>query len=236
MILAVCWLLLLLPSLSLVAISIRSLSISIYTHTCSNLGFTGLIKCTYEYNSSSALYSRSRLKWSTLECNCFCVMCCEVLFLFLLFTCCIFICFAFIFVPISVSDSQFNDVYWLNRVNCILYMPFFLSDNWHKTDLHHIISTCIFLYHVNYNTEIENENCMYVFDGNASTKHGDWRCFYTRTHLFTNIFKPHHIARFSMIWSVRPSQYTPYYIFLPVRLLVVHHHHNNRNHDSRSCK
>lgn len=119
---------------------------------------------------------------------------------------CFYFCSNFNFKTLNSQLAQFTSLAQWSKLHFICQ---FLLDNWHK-HLHHTHNAhkYLFLYHVNYKTEIENENHVFVC-GDASTKHGEVLCIY----LFTDILCRIALRDFHVPWYDRsvPLKHTHKY-------------------------
>lgn len=148
---------------------------------------------------------------STSECNCFmrCVCCTS---LFSLFTCSTNRCFAFIFVPISVSDSQFTPSTLLAQWSKIaFYICQFLLDNWRKAPCTHTYLYFYIMQITKPKLKMKTAQvymCLYVLDVRYINE--AWRCFCFFSLILFAAKCRIALQDFhgSMIWSVRPLNET----------------------------
>lgn len=135
---------------------------------------------------------------------------------------CFYFCSNFNFKTLNSQLAQFTSLAQWSKLHFICQ---FLLDNWHK-HLHHTHNAhkYLFLYHVNYKTEIENENRMFV--SVAMHQRSMERSSYLSFHWY---FMPHRITRFpcSMIWSVRSIethtqvQYISFYLYACLFTIII---------------
>lgn len=183
-------------------------SFLIYTHTCSNLGFMGLIKCTCEYNSCHTLFSRSRQQMrSTSECNC--IVWCDVYVAHLFFRSSLAV--QIVVLLLILFQFQFQT---LNSLHLILaqwskiafYICQFLLDNWHKAPIRISISCKL----QNRNWKWKRCKCMCVLVWSAMYQRSMEMFLFHFTDTFCGRMRRIALQDFhdSMIWSVRPLNKT----------------------------